>query len=289
MCPREVTTPAPGVSVAAMREMLPSLPAVEGNAMIGTPPAERAAPRKKSNCPPIPDTIRVPIESAQTWPLRSTCSAALMATTAGLAWMITGSFVRSQGWNSTTGLSSTKSNTFRVPATKLVTMRPAWTRLRRFVIAPLAYRSTKRSENISVCTPRSSRSPSRASTASGIAPIPICSVAPSGTSRAIWSAIVATAGEASRSAASYSGRSTCTKRCTRDSGTTVLPWVRGMRSLISAITTRAASTAARAASTEVPKEHIPCLSGGDSCTNAASSGTAPPLNRPGTSDRKMGT
>ena len=49
-----VTTPPPGWSVVTMRDCFP-LPAVEGRAMIGTPPFERAAPRMKSICPPMPE------------------------------------------------------------------------------------------------------------------------------------------------------------------------------------------------------------------------------------------
>jgi hypothetical protein len=37
-----------------MRETLPPA-AVEGSAMIGLPPSERAAPRMKSICPPMPE------------------------------------------------------------------------------------------------------------------------------------------------------------------------------------------------------------------------------------------
>ena len=37
-----------------MRESLPLL-AVDGSAMIGLPPTERAAPRMKSICPPMPE------------------------------------------------------------------------------------------------------------------------------------------------------------------------------------------------------------------------------------------
>jgi hypothetical protein len=69
----------------------------------------------------------------------------------------------------------------------------------------------------------------------------------------------------------------------------VLPSVRGICALISAITTRALSTAARAASHDVPSEHRPWRSGGDSCTSATSSGTAPPVNSAGMSDRNTGT
>ena len=52
------------------------------------------------------------------------------------------------------------------------------------VITPASARSTTPSENISVWTPRSCLSVRRRRTASGMAPMPICSVAPSGTSAA---------------------------------------------------------------------------------------------------------
>ena len=45
--------PAPGFNCGTMREIWSSL-AVEGRAIIGLPPRERAAPRTKSTCPPIP-------------------------------------------------------------------------------------------------------------------------------------------------------------------------------------------------------------------------------------------
>ena len=56
------------------------------------------------------------------------------------------------------------------------------------------------------------------------------------------------------------GRS-AVKACTRSSGTTVLPCVLGIRSLISAMMIRAESAAARAASTEVPSVQLPWRSG----------------------------
>ncbi len=49
----DVTTPAPGSSTGTMRETLPAR-AVDGNAMMGTPPCDRAAPRMKSSWPPKP-------------------------------------------------------------------------------------------------------------------------------------------------------------------------------------------------------------------------------------------
>ncbi len=48
--------------------------------MIGRPPFDRAAPRIKSTCPPAPLYSFDPIESAQTWPVRSICTAELIAT-----------------------------------------------------------------------------------------------------------------------------------------------------------------------------------------------------------------
>ena len=99
--------------------------------------------------------MRWPIESAHTWPVRSTCSAELIATTFGFSRITAVSLVRSHGWNSTSGLSSTKSNSRREPVTNDVTIRPSLTCLKRFVTTPASTRSTRRSENISVCTPRS--------------------------------------------------------------------------------------------------------------------------------------
>ena len=69
----------------------------------------------------------------------------------------------------------------------------------------------------------------------------------------------------------------------------MLPCVRGIWALISAITTRAVSAAALAASHEVPSEQKPWASGGESWSSAASSGTACDVNRPGMSERKIGT
>src|SRR3972149_2493484 len=74
----------------------------------------------------------------------------------------------------------------------------------------------------------------------------------------------------------------------RSKGTTVLPWVRGMRSLISAMMRRAASAAPFAASTEVPSVQWPCRSGGESCRMAASSGARRGANRAGGSGRAAG-
>ena len=112
-----------------MRDTVPPQ-AVDGSAMIGLPPSDRAAACMKSICPPMPEKIAWPIESAQIWPVRSTSSAELMAVTRGFLRTSATSLVRSQGWNSTSGLSSTKSNRRRVPATNDVMVRPGCTDLR---------------------------------------------------------------------------------------------------------------------------------------------------------------
>jgi hypothetical protein len=54
-----------------------------------------------------------------------------------------------------------------------------------------------------------------------------------------------------------SGRSVATKAVMRENGICACPWVRGICSLISAMTTSAASVAARVASTEVPSVQTP--------------------------------
>ena len=57
---------------------------VEGSAMMGLPPSDKDAPRIKSICPPTPENSYMPIESAQTCPVKSTSMAQLIAVTRGL-------------------------------------------------------------------------------------------------------------------------------------------------------------------------------------------------------------
>jgi hypothetical protein len=77
--------------------------------MIGLPPSESEAPRMKSICPPTPEKIRVPMESATTWPVKSTSMALLIAVTLGFRRMTAVSFTYPQSSITTCGLSSTKS------------------------------------------------------------------------------------------------------------------------------------------------------------------------------------
>ena len=76
--------------------------------MIARPSSASAAPRMKSIWPPTPLYIRWPIESAQTWPVRSTSIAELIAVIRLKLRMTWVSLVKSVGRISTIGLSSTK-------------------------------------------------------------------------------------------------------------------------------------------------------------------------------------
>jgi hypothetical protein len=145
--------------------------------------------------------------------------------------------------------------------TKLVVHRPGCTDLCRLVMTPFSSSGSSPSLNISVCTARSRLLPRRASTASGMHPMPICSVEPSSIRSAITSPIWFSTAPHSFTPCSCSARSVCVNAVTRFIGTTVLPSVRGMRALTSASTTPAQSAAARAASTLVPSVHSPWLSG----------------------------
>ena len=75
--------------------------------MIARPSAASAAPRMKSIWPPTPEYIVWPIESATTWPVRSTSIAELIETiwlNERMTWV---SLVKSTGRISTIGLSWT--------------------------------------------------------------------------------------------------------------------------------------------------------------------------------------
>ncbi len=121
--------------------------------MIGLPPSESEAPRMKSICPPTPENCFSPIESATTWPVRSTSMALLMAVTFGLRRMTAVSLTKAMSSMATDGLSSTKSKSRRVPLTKPATMRPGSTTLFSPVMTPRSTRSSTPSENISVWMP----------------------------------------------------------------------------------------------------------------------------------------
>ena len=124
------------------------------------------------------------------------------------------SFVKSTARISTIGLSSTKSYRRRVPIMKAATILP---RLRAFaspVTTPFSTRSTTASVNISVWMPEVALGgQERRRVAAGIAPIPSCRVAPSGTRSAMYAADLAL--DVARSpgrGTSGSGTSTSTAR-----------------------------------------------------------------------------
>ena len=88
---RVSTTPAPCASTGTIRERDPSA-VVDGRAMMGRPPSASAAPRMKSAWPPKPLWILSPIESEQTWPVRSISMALLTAVIPTLRAMFAGWF-----------------------------------------------------------------------------------------------------------------------------------------------------------------------------------------------------
>src|SRR5215510_8653812 len=81
---RRTDMAVPGSKTGTIRDTLPPS-AVLGRAMIERPPLLRAAPRTKSTSPPVPDIWRVPRLSEFTWPVKSTCTAALGVDTQILA------------------------------------------------------------------------------------------------------------------------------------------------------------------------------------------------------------
>ena len=74
--------------------------------------------------------------------------------------------------------------------------------------------------------------------------MPICRVEPSSTRSAISSPIRASIGDSAEGLCSSSGRSVAMKAWIRLNGTRFMPCVRGIWTLISAMTTRAVSAAA---------------------------------------------
>ena len=75
--------------------------------MTERPSVASPAPRMKSICPPTPEYIVWPMESATTWPVRSTSMAELMETIRLKDRMTCVSLVKSTGRISTIGLSCT--------------------------------------------------------------------------------------------------------------------------------------------------------------------------------------
>ena len=74
--------------------------------MTALPPRDLAAPRLKSTWPPTPEKNFEPMESAHTWPVRSTSRAVLTATILFCWRMMDGSLTYSVGWKAKSGLLS---------------------------------------------------------------------------------------------------------------------------------------------------------------------------------------
>ena len=71
----------PGSRLQHRNNLLIPLLVLEASAITAFPPFDILAPRTKSSCPPVPEKIRIPIESAQTCPVRSISVAELMEIT----------------------------------------------------------------------------------------------------------------------------------------------------------------------------------------------------------------
>ena len=210
----------------------------EGSAMMGLPPLLRAAPRMKSTWPPMPEKKRPPSVSAATWPVRSTASAELIATIWSLRAIMERVVREARGAH----------------LDRRVVVHPVVERARAHDergddlagqerLAPAGDRrrpstsASTPSESISVWMPRSLRSLERASTASGMRPMPICSVAPSGIRlRDVAADLRGRRRRAARTRSSGSGSSTGTRCAMRSTWRNESPSVRGICGLTSAMT-----------------------------------------------------
>ena len=123
----------------------------------------------------------------------------------------------------------------------------------------------------------------------GIAPIPSWSVAPSTTRSAMYAPIRRSMSPMTGRSTSWTGSSTSIARSIWETWMNDSPSVRGIALLSWAMTVLADPMAACIASTDVPSEQNPCESGGVTLMNTASRGSAPVVNRAGTSDRNTGT
>ena len=83
--------PPPGL----MDETILFLPlfVLDAKAVMLFPPSDMLAPRTNSSWPPVPLKIRIPMESALIWPVRSTSVALFMAFILWLREMTQGSLV----------------------------------------------------------------------------------------------------------------------------------------------------------------------------------------------------
>ena len=173
----------------------------DGSAITARPPGECSAPTTKSVCPPNPEWILPPTHVAFACANRSTWSAPLTETIRRRLAICAGSFTVSVRSIRTSGLRSSQAYRSGLPnANDAVTGCPGSS-------APALARPSTPSLNISdrTVSPRLVSSP--ASTASGTAPMPSCSVAPSPISAATRAAIAADTSVGGRRGGDGSGAS----------------------------------------------------------------------------------
>ncbi len=157
--------------------------------------------------------------------------------------------------------------------------------------APARSSTCTLSENISVQTLSRRRSESPQRVASGTAPMPACSVAPSPTRADTSAPMAAETSSISGAGAVGSSSSASMKRSISSTSISASAKVQGIRSLICAITlaprARAASTAAGSTLTSTPRDTRPPR--GRVVCRMTRSGGIVVLNRCGTSDSRHGT
>ena len=157
--------------------------------------------------------------------------------------------------------------------------------------APARSRASTLSENISVQTRSPRRPTSPCMVASGTAPMPAWSVAPSGTRSATRRPIVAESSSTVPTGAWGIGPSASTSTSTWSRSSKASPNVHGISPLVCAMTTppfrRAASTAAGSTLTSTPSDTFPSR-GGVVWSTTASGGSRVPK-RVGTIDSREGT
>ncbi len=117
---------------------------------------------------------------------------------------------------------------------------------------PRSIRGTTPSVMASVCSPRCLWFVSAASTAFGMPPTPIWSVAPSGMSSAMWRPMRLSISLGTQVGSSTSGSSTSTAASIFEMWISASPYEKGMAALTCAMTVLAHSTAGTARSAETP-------------------------------------
>ncbi len=151
---RGVVTTPPLLMLGTILERLPPW-AVEVRATIDRPPGESLAPFTQSACPPTPPICRSPMDSAFTWPVRSTSIAELIAMKFGILAMVWSLCVYVTGCISKMGLLSTQRYSLSLPHITVATTLPLCIVLYLPVTTPLSISRGRPGGSTSACTPRS--------------------------------------------------------------------------------------------------------------------------------------